>query len=132
LPTLDVALGEVPMNFEIVLDRSGTIRFNYGSGNSGFTPTIGISGGVNQPFYLAPHDHQRQLTNVQSVLWVPLEDPTDQDADGYASPGSPICPHPQTDCDDGNPNVNPGRAEIPGNGIDDDCNAATPAGCEGR
>lgn len=29
------------------------------------------------------------------------------------------------DCDDDNENVNPGKMEVPGNGIDDDCNAAT-------
>jgi hypothetical protein len=43
--------------------------------------------------------------------------PVDEDDDGYPE---------DVDCDDHNPAVNPGAEEIPGNGIDDDCNAATP------
>lgn len=42
---------------------------------------------------------------------------TDQDHDGF--------PLPQ-DCNDLDPEVNPGMAEILGNGVDDDCNPATP------
>lgn len=40
----------------------------------------------------------------------------DTDRDGYGA---------DCDCDDQDPDVNPGMAEIPGNGIDDDCNPST-------
>ncbi len=44
-------------------------------------------------------------------------DQVNSDGDGYGE----VC-----DCNDSNPNVNPGMPEILNNGIDDDCNPATP------
>ncbi len=41
----------------------------------------------------------------------------DSDLDGFTVDAG--------DCDDSNPEINPGKAEFPGNGIDDDCNPGT-------
>ena len=51
----------------------------------------------------------------------------DSDGDGYGDPASVSCTYPDLDCDDTNPDVNPGMTEIPGNGLDDDCKPGTPA-----
>jgi len=50
----------------------------------------------------------------------------DLDGDGYGFPASEFCEHPGRDCNDGDPNINPGVTETPDNGIDDDCNPVTP------
>lgn len=57
---------------------------------------------------------------------------TDLDGDGYGSPASPACTFDETDCDDANSAVNPGMVELPGNGLDDDCDPGTPAACQGQ
>ena len=46
----------------------------------------------------------------------------DADADGFAT---------SADCDDGDPSVNVGAAEVCGNGKDDDCDGADDADCDG-
>jgi hypothetical protein len=58
---------------------------------------------------------------------IPVEACVDSDGDDYGNPASEACLHPQLDCDDSDPNVNPSMTEILENGKDDDCNPATPA-----
>ena len=45
----------------------------------------------------------------------------DGDGDGYGDPASSCCLFPELDCDDTNPDVNPGATEVCDNAIDDDC-----------
>jgi len=56
---------------------------------------------------------------------------TDADNDGYGSANLSQCANSQLDCVDTNALINPGRTEVCGNGVDEDCNAANdlcPAG----
>jgi len=46
----------------------------------------------------------------------------DVDQDGYGDPASPVCAFPELDCDDTDPNVNPGSQEVCDEaGVDEDC-----------
>jgi len=60
-----------------------------------------------------------------------VPDCIDNDGDGYGDPASAACTHPELNCDDGNPSVNPGATEVCGNGIDDNCNGLADEGCGG-
>jgi hypothetical protein len=46
----------------------------------------------------------------------------DNDGDEYGDPGCENCTNPERDCDDTEPDVNPGVSEDCSNGIDDNCN----------
>ncbi len=54
---------------------------------------------------------------------------TDNDGDGYGAENTDLrgCSSSATepDCNDANLNINPGMAEVPYNGLDDDCNSTT-------
>ena len=61
-----------PVNFAVVLFSDGRIRFDYGAGNTGFSPVVGISYGRSRAFqYLggyngSGHARQRQLGAVHT------------------------------------------------------------------
>jgi len=54
----------------------------------------------------------------------------DDDGDGYTKYAAATgCPNDGLDCDDYHASVNPAGTEIPGNGLDDDCDPSTPSPC---
>ena len=55
--------------------------------------------------------------NLATVRWRVFSIDADDDADGWSN---------NVDCAIDNPNINPGKTEVYGNGIDDDCDPATP------
>lgn len=79
---------------------------------------------------ISEHALEPHLTNhgdaFPGAFWA------DNDGDGYGgSDQFDACPQigyvtSSNDCDDTNPNVNPGMNEVPYNGLDDDCDPSTP------
>ncbi|MGW8321643.1 MAG: FG-GAP-like repeat-containing protein, partial [Thermodesulfobacteriota bacterium] len=81
------------------------------------------------------NDHVQDLavanygSDTVSVLLNLKEACNDTDGDGYGSPSNPSCAYTGDDCDNDNPDINPGASEMC-NGVDDDCNGNTIDGAD--
>ncbi len=74
-PFLGECQGGAPINFEIELNKDGTIRSRYGAGNTGLFPTVGISGGQHDPYVITSHTSEESaigLTNAGQITYTPL------------------------------------------------------------
>ncbi len=58
------------VNFSITLFDNNEIRFDYGSGNTNLTPTVGISAGDNSHYKIASHNTVPTLTDADSLEFV--------------------------------------------------------------
>ena len=58
------------VNFAAVLMADGTIALDYGAGNDGLTPTIGISRGDGQHYLLSDYDGQSTLGDLAPTQFV--------------------------------------------------------------
>ena len=66
--------GGAPVNFEIELNKNGTIRTRYGTGNTGLFPTVGIGGGGQDGYVVASHTSEENpfsLNNAGQVTYSP-------------------------------------------------------------
>jgi len=88
--------GGYPCNFSVTLFSNGEIRFDYGTGNTGLTPTVGISAGNGTNYILIPgYDTAGSLIQVNSVYFT-------------IAPGGPSLPpgislDPESGCFSGTP-----------------------------
>ena len=55
----------------------------------------------------------------------------DMDGDGYGAPSNPLCPFPEKDCDDTDPQIHPGASEECDDSKDNDCDGLIDEGCQG-
>ncbi|MBK7765951.1 MAG: tandem-95 repeat protein [Sulfuritalea sp.] len=59
------------VNVSLTLFADGSVRFDYGAGNQGLTPTVGLSAGNGQSYVLSSYDGLASLASANSLLWTP-------------------------------------------------------------
>jgi hypothetical protein len=82
----------------------------------------GLDGDINRDDIVDPCDLAQVAQHWLEQCAPPC---IDRDGDGYGDPASPSCSHPELDCNDTDPNINPGAVEICNDGIDNDCDGLT-------
>jgi hypothetical protein len=133
--------GRLPVGIDTIDNIGGHVLFAYGtsglqtppigSGVIGFVEVVGGSVGthvvdISGMILADKQEPPAAFDAVATPLTVTVSICNDSDEDGYGAPGAPSCPGgSELDCNDANPDVNPGMPERCRNGIDDDCDGST-------
>jgi Ca2+-binding RTX toxin-like protein len=78
------------VNFSVTLFNNGKIRFDYGSGNTNLSPTVGISRGDGRFSVISSYDGRSSLTNVGSVEFHLTQDQAIADIGAFEFHGSSL------------------------------------------
>ena len=61
--------GSNPCEFSVTLYSDGLIQVHYGPGNTGLSPTIGVSNGDGSQYMFSSYNNAGALTNANSMQW---------------------------------------------------------------
>jgi Ca2+-binding RTX toxin-like protein len=64
-----------PVNFAVTLNNNGSFSFNYGAGNAGLSPIIGVSAGNGLVYVMSTASGGASLGNAASEVWTPQPQP---------------------------------------------------------
>ena len=57
----------------MTLNKDGSVRFDYGAGNAGGTPLIGLSSGNGNFYTLAAESGSTALGNAPAIVFTPAQ-----------------------------------------------------------
>jgi len=103
-------------------DGTLTADLNYGAGHRPSSLITGDFNGDGFPDLVTANEYNGD-EDITLLINIASNHCEDLDMDGYGDPASPVCPYHGLDCDDSDPDVNPGAAEVCDNSTDDDCDA---------
>ena len=83
-------------SFSATLFSNGTFRFDYGAGNTGYAPVIGVGAGNGRTEVLSVDNGSANLNNADARLWTPSLGETDFDIGAYEFQGNSADKTPPT------------------------------------
>ncbi len=101
-----------PVNFSVTLFSDGTFRFDYGTGNTGLTPIVGVSSGNGYSFVLSSYNGLGTLTSANSLTWSAKPGLNYDDIGAYEFQGDSSDTTPPTVTDVSNIPANNGTTDL--------------------